>query len=385
MTEPLNWDIKHNIIVAREIKFKDRAMYSILSKKPATLKIRYVEIEDIDRFEKEVTEEGALLVEHFYNNNSDINWGGLPATEYNDDMFNMTAAMLEKIRGKSVLTSEDGNTIYFPSIGIYSTSNPSVKIPKRVMEGEYVDWSYDYLIHTDMKINEEIAEMFGIEVPDILKDIPTRNTNRGRTFPRNLYQYIMRSYYYEKLKVRGILSVIRQYDGLVLADSEFWRIFQGSRLNDRDDEAHRRVNLKGDYEPISFPMLLRNIDITPEDLIELLRQDKMKVYDSIQEEFIEIFESFRIVSDMDPISALTLYEEYEMERIDLRLIINLLQDVFYDSMPSVLAYLPLYGINTEYMSVHVDNIKWRSRGDEYSVKFSSVKPSFRNKQLDFHN
>ncbi len=373
------------MIVAREVMFNDRALYSIMTRKPATLKIRYVGIEDMSNFEEEMIEKGAQIVEQFCISNAEVNWEGFPLGEFDDTIFNITAEMLEKVRGRTMVTSEDGNTMYFPGIGIYSTSNPSVKIPKRVMNGEFVEWDYDYLIHTDRRVDLELAAMFKIEVPDILKETPTRETNLGRIFPRNLFQHLMKEYYYEKLKVRAILAVIRTYDGLILAESEFWRIFQGSRLNDKETESYRKITLKGDYEPISFPELLRQMDINQETLVKLLDNSKEEFYGEINEEYIAVFEAFRKTKDSMPEESLVMYEEYEMNRIDLRFLINILQDVFYDSMGNVLAFLPMYNINTEYMSVHQDTIKWKSDGDEFKIRFSYAKPEINIGSLDFHN
>ena len=45
----------------------------------------------------------------------------------------------------------------------------------------------------------------------------------------------------------------------------------------------------------------------------------------------------------------------------------------------------MYNINTEYMSVHQDTIKWKSDGDEFKIRFSYAKPEINIGSLDFHN
>lgn len=374
-------------VLAREIRFNERSMYSYLTSDPLELKMIYVNNQDVPEYEEKMKAEGVEVTENFYINNIELDWSSIPTGEFPDTVFNQTASFLKASKEKSIVSLPEAGTTYYPNIGMYSTSSPAVKIPKRSLVGEYVDWDYDYLIHTDGRVNLDMAEILGLNIPEILTIPAEPGGNKGRFFARNMHQYLIRKQFYMNLKVRGVLSTIRTYDGLVLAESEFWRIFQGSRLNDSERESRRKLNIKGDYEQITFPGLLRELNINREDLVELLTNSYEETMGLINFEFKDIFETFKTSLNDNHSGVMKLYEELELERIDLRLIINVFQGVYYDSIPTILATLPLYGIDTQYMSVHQDEFRWATISndrEEYIVKFTRAKPDKSTMQLDFH-
>ena len=375
-------------ILAREIQFNERSMYSLLSSEPLELKMIYVNNEERDEFERIQKENGAEVMESFYKNDIPINWSAIPIGEYPDITFGQVGKFLKDSRERSLVFLPETQDTYYPNIGMYSTSSPAVKIPKRTLQGEFVDWDYDYLIHTDGQVNLDMADILGIEVPHILTIPVSPQGTKGRFFPRNMHQALIKKQFYMNLKVRGVLSTIRTYDGLVLAESEFWRIFQGSRLNDSEREARRKLTIQGDYAQISFPALLRQLDLNRETLIDLLNNSYEQVMSNLTPEFKVIFETFKISLNDNYSGVMKLYEEMEMERIDLRMVINVLQGVYYDSIPSILSTLPLYGVDTQYMSEHQDVYRWFSSDipkDEYVIKFTRAKADRFTTSLDFHN